>query len=77
MQIPRKPFRQTDRIMQSAVQPHAPLRIIQMHTPILMEHLMDRTATTYSHTTLSDLSGETIKTIMERRASSAWMAIPG
>ncbi len=32
---------------------------------ISMEHLMDQTAITYPYTTLSELSGETIKTILE------------
>jgi sulfur-oxidizing protein SoxB len=33
--------------------------------PILMEHLMDQTAITYPYTTVTDMSGETIKTILE------------
>jgi len=33
--------------------------------PILMEHLMDQTAVTYPYTTVTDMSGETIKTILE------------
>jgi sulfur-oxidizing protein SoxB len=33
--------------------------------PILMEHLMDQTAVTYPYTTVSDLTGSTIKTILE------------
>ena len=33
--------------------------------PILMEHLLDQTAITYPYTTLNDLSGETIKTVLE------------
>ena len=32
---------------------------------ITMEHLMDQTAITYPHTTLNNMSGETIKNIME------------
>ena len=46
------------------------------NTPILMEHLMDQTATTYSHTTLSDLSGATIKTIMEDVADNLFNPDP-
>lgn len=33
--------------------------------PILMEHLLDQTAITYPYTTLNDMSGETIKTVLE------------
>ncbi len=33
--------------------------------PILMEHLMDQTAITYPYTTVTELSGDTIKTILE------------
>jgi sulfur-oxidizing protein SoxB len=33
--------------------------------PILMEHLMDQTAVTYPYTTVTEMSGETIKTILE------------
>jgi sulfur-oxidizing protein SoxB len=46
------------------------------NTPILMEHLMDQTATTYSYTTLTDLSGETIKTIMEDVADNLFNPDP-
>ena len=46
------------------------------NTPILMEHLMDQTATTYSYTTLSDLSGATIKTIMEDVADNLFNPDP-
>ena len=33
--------------------------------PILMEHLMDQTAITYPYTTVTEMTGETIKTILE------------
>ena len=45
-------------------------------SPILMEHLMDQTATTYSHTTVSELSGATIKTIMEDVADNLFNPDP-
>jgi sulfur-oxidizing protein SoxB len=46
------------------------------NSPILMEHLMDQTATTYSHTTVSELSGATIKTIMEDVADNLFNPDP-
>ena len=46
------------------------------NTPILMEHLMDQTATTYSHTTLTEMSGATIKTIMEDVADNLFNPDP-
>ena len=33
--------------------------------PILMEHLLDQTAITYPYTTLTEMTGETIKTVLE------------
>ena len=33
--------------------------------PILMEHLMDQTAITYPYTTVAEMTGETIRTILE------------
>ena len=33
--------------------------------PILMEHLMDQTAITYPYTTITEMTGETIRTILE------------
>ena len=33
--------------------------------PILMEHLMDQTAISYPYTTVTEMSGDTIKTILE------------
>lgn len=45
-------------------------------SPILMEHVMDQTATTYSHTTLSTLSGETIKTVLEDVADNLFNPDP-
>ena len=33
--------------------------------PILMEHLMDQTAITYPYTTVTEMTGETIRTILE------------
>lgn len=43
---------------------------------ILMEHLMDQTATTYSYTTLTDMSGATIKTVMEDVADNLFNPDP-
>lgn len=45
-------------------------------SPILMEHLMDQTATTYSYTTLTEMNGETIKTIMEDVADNLFNPDP-
>ncbi|MNR87765.1 Trifunctional nucleotide phosphoesterase protein YfkN precursor [compost metagenome] len=45
-------------------------------SPILMEHLMDQTATTYSHSTLTDMSGATIKTILEDVADNLFNPDP-
>jgi sulfur-oxidizing protein SoxB len=46
------------------------------HSPILMEHLMDQTATTYSYSTLTDMSGATIKTVMEDVADNLFNKDP-
>jgi sulfur-oxidizing protein SoxB len=43
---------------------------------ILMEHLMDQTATTYSYSTLSDMNGATIKTILEDVADNLFNPDP-
>ncbi len=43
---------------------------------ITIEHLMDQTAITYPHTTLSDLSGATIKTILEDVADNLFNPDP-
>ena len=45
-------------------------------SPILMEHLMDQTATTYSHTTLTEMSGATIKTVLEDVADNLFNPDP-
>ena len=45
-------------------------------SPILMEHLMDQTATTYSYSTLTDMSGATIKTILEDVADNLFNPDP-
>ncbi len=45
-------------------------------SPILMEHLMDQTATTYSHSTLTEMTGATIKTIMEDVADNLFNPDP-
>jgi len=45
-------------------------------SPILMEHLMDQTATTYSHTTLTGMTGATIKTVLEDVADNLFNADP-
>jgi sulfur-oxidizing protein SoxB len=44
--------------------------------PILMEHLMDQTAVTYPHTTLTEMSGATIKTILEDVADNLFNPDP-
>ncbi|RJG25798.1 thiosulfohydrolase SoxB [Massilia cavernae] len=46
------------------------------NSAITMEHLMDQTATTYSHTTVSNLTGEMIKTIMEDVADNLFNPDP-
>ena len=46
------------------------------HSPILMEHLMDQTATTYSRTTLTEMSGATIKTVLEDVADNLFNTDP-
>ena len=46
------------------------------NSPILMEHLMDQTATTYSYSTLTDMSGSTIKTVMEDVADNLFNKDP-
>ena len=45
-------------------------------SPILMEHLMDQTATTYSYSTLTAMSGTTIKTILEDVADNLFNPDP-
>jgi sulfur-oxidizing protein SoxB len=45
-------------------------------SPILMEHLMDQTATTYSYTTITEMSGATIKTVMEDVADNLFNPDP-
>ena len=44
--------------------------------PITMEHLMDQTAITYPHTTVNELSGATIKTILEDVADNLFNRDP-
>jgi sulfur-oxidizing protein SoxB len=44
--------------------------------PILMEHLMDQTAITYPHTTVNDLTGAAIKTILEDVADNLFNPDP-
>ena len=44
--------------------------------PILMEHLMDQTAITYPYTTVNEMSGETIKTILEDVADNLFNPDP-
>ena len=46
------------------------------NSPILMQHLMDQTATIYSDTTLTDMSGATIKTVMEDVADNLFNPYP-
>lgn len=45
-------------------------------SPILMEHLMDQTATTYSYSTLTEMNGATIKTILEDVADNLFNPDP-
>ncbi|GAB3435887.1 thiosulfohydrolase SoxB [Massilia solisilvae] len=45
-------------------------------SPILMEHLMDQTATTYSYTTLTEMTGATIKTVLEDVADNLFNPDP-
>jgi sulfur-oxidizing protein SoxB len=44
--------------------------------PILMEHVMDQTAVTYPFTTLTEMNGETIKTILEDVADNLFNPDP-
>ena len=44
--------------------------------PILMEHLMDQTAITYPHTTVNEISGAGIKTILEDVADNLFNPDP-
>jgi len=46
------------------------------NSPILMEHLMDQTATTYSHSTLTAMTGATIKTVLEDVADNLFNPDP-
>ncbi len=46
------------------------------NTPILMEHLMDQTAITYPACTLTEMSGETIKTVLEDVADNLFNPDP-
>ncbi len=46
------------------------------NSPILMEYLMDQTATTYSNTILTEMSGATIKTVMEDVANNLFNPYP-
>jgi sulfur-oxidizing protein SoxB len=43
---------------------------------ILMEHLMDQTATTYSYSTLNEMTGATIKTVLEDVADNLFNPDP-
>lgn len=45
-------------------------------SPILMEHLMDQTATTYSYTTLTEMTGATIKNVLEDVADNLFNPDP-
>jgi sulfur-oxidizing protein SoxB len=45
-------------------------------SPILMEQLMDQTATTYSHSTLTEMTGATIKTVLEDVADNLFNPDP-
>jgi len=45
-------------------------------SPILMEQLMDQTATTYSYSTLTEMTGATIKTVLEDVADNLFNPDP-
>jgi sulfur-oxidizing protein SoxB len=45
-------------------------------SPILMEHLMDQTATTYSYSTLNEMTGATIKAVLEDVADNLFNPDP-
>ncbi|MGB9991943.1 thiosulfohydrolase SoxB [Pseudoduganella rhizocola] len=45
-------------------------------SPILMEQLMDQTATTYSYTSLTEMTGATIKTVLEDVADNLFNPDP-
>jgi len=46
------------------------------NSPILMEQLMDQTATTYSYSTLTEMTGATIKTVLEDVADNLFNPDP-
>ncbi|MFZ6766557.1 thiosulfohydrolase SoxB [Undibacterium sp. Di26W] len=46
------------------------------NSAITMEHLMDQTATTYSHTTMTEMSGAAIKTVLEDVADNLFNPDP-
>ncbi len=46
------------------------------NSTITMEHLMDQTATTYSHTVVNEMSGATLKTILEDVADNLFNPDP-
>lgn len=46
------------------------------NSDILMEHLMDQTATTYSYSTLTEMTGDRIKTVMEDIADNLFNPDP-
>ncbi len=46
------------------------------NSTILMEHLLDQTATTYSYSTLTDMKGETIKAVLEDVADNLFNPDP-
>ncbi|WP_210757048.1 thiosulfohydrolase SoxB [Azohydromonas sediminis] len=46
------------------------------NSDILMEHILDQTATTYSYSTLTEMSGEMIKTVMEDVADNLFNPDP-
>ncbi|WP_210760645.1 thiosulfohydrolase SoxB [Azohydromonas sediminis] len=46
------------------------------NSEILMEHVLDQTATTYSYSTLTEMSGEMIKTVMEDVADNLFNPDP-
>jgi sulfur-oxidizing protein SoxB len=46
------------------------------NSDILMEHVLDQTATTYSYSTLTEMSGEMIKTVMEDVADNLFNPDP-
>ena len=50
--------------------------LFRSNSTILMEHLLDQTATTYSYSTLTEMKGETIKAVLEDVADNLFNPDP-